>query len=125
MGKSQPELGEIAGVLKQAQLKYEKGVRFPDAAYLAAIAKVGADVRYIITEQREGPAPEALSADERELLALFRAASSAVKAAAIGALKSGSAPRTIKRKTVVHGDVGNQMEDNNGKLTINMGNGKK
>lgn len=125
LGKSQTEFGEIAGVLKQAQLKYEKGERFPDAAYLAAIADAGADVRYIVTGQREGPAPEVLSADERELLTLFRAAPLAVKAAAIGALQGGSTPSPKKRKTVIHGDVGNQMQNNSGEMTINMGSRKK
>ncbi|MCL2524596.1 MAG: XRE family transcriptional regulator [Betaproteobacteria bacterium] len=51
---NQTELGAIAGVQKQAQLKYEKGERTPDADYLAAIAAAGADALYILTGQRSG-----------------------------------------------------------------------
>lgn len=122
---NQTQIGERGGVTKKTQMLYEAGDRFPDAAYLAAIAAAGADVRYVVTGDREGPAPEVLGADERELLALFRAASPAVRAAAIGALRGGSTPRATKRKTIVHGDVGNQMDDNSGNLTINMGDRKK
>ena len=87
LAMNQTELGVVAGVLKQAQIKYEKGERFPDAAYLAAAAAVGADIRYIVTGDRDAPPSEVLSADERELLALFRSASLTGKAAAIGALQ--------------------------------------
>jgi len=81
---SQEALGVIGGVRKQAQLKYEKGETTPNATYLAALARVGADVQYIVTGQRNSAA---LSADEEELVARFRAASLAVKAAAMGALQ--------------------------------------
>jgi transcriptional regulator with XRE-family HTH domain len=46
---SQPAFGELGGVQKQAQLKYEKDDRSPDATYLSAIAMAGADVLYILT----------------------------------------------------------------------------
>ncbi len=84
LGFNQTAFGAIGGVQKQAQLKYEKGDRMPDAAYLEAVAKAGADVLYVITGQRSSTA---LSADEEELLVRFRAAPLAVKAAAIGALQ--------------------------------------
>ena len=94
----------------RSQRNYEKGDRFPDAVYLAAIAAVGADVRYIITGERDGPVPETLTADERELLALFRAASLSVKAAAIGALQGGTgsaAGHSVRgsRNNVAGGDM--------------------
>lgn len=46
---SQSSFGELGGVQKQAQLKYEKGDRSPDAEYLAGIAIAGVDVVYILT----------------------------------------------------------------------------
>lgn len=48
--------------------------------------------------------PLELSADERELLALFRAASLPVKAAAIGALQGGSTPppAKVKKQTTIN-----------------------
>lgn len=87
LGFSQTALGAIGGVLKQAQLKYEKGERFPDAAYLDAASKVGIDIQYVVTGTRS---TAALSDDEAELLAGYRAAPLAVKAAVIGALSAGS-----------------------------------
>mgnify|MGYP000888430742 CR=1 FL=1 len=49
LGLSQAQLGEIGGVQKQAQLKYEKGDRQPDALYLEAVAAAGVDVLYVLT----------------------------------------------------------------------------
>ena len=46
---SQAEFGEIGGVKKDAQLKYEAGTRYPDGRYYQAIAAAGADVQYILT----------------------------------------------------------------------------
>lgn len=54
LGLNQTEFAGLAGVQKQAQLKYEKGERSPDANYLAAIAAAGADVQYIVTGVRRG-----------------------------------------------------------------------
>ena len=50
---SQTDLGKTGGVTKQAQINYEKGVRFPDARYLAAVAERGVDVLYVLTGRRE------------------------------------------------------------------------
>lgn len=49
---SQELMGESAGVRKQAQLKYEKGERSPDAAYLGRLAEIGVDVLYVLTGRR-------------------------------------------------------------------------
>lgn len=89
MGLSQSAFAEVGGVQKRAQINYEQGERQPDSCYLAAVAKIGADVQYIVTGEHS---PSALSADERELLDKFRAAPLAVKAAAIGALTAGAQP---------------------------------
>jgi hypothetical protein len=68
--------------------RYEAGAE-PGANALSALAAAGADVLYILTGERSGAA---LSKDEVELLALFRAAPLMLKAAAIGALQGGSNP---------------------------------
>lgn len=96
LGFSQEDFAAFAGAHRKSQGNYESGARAPDAEYLAAIAAAGADVHYILTGLRDAPPPEVISADERELLALFRAAPLAVKAAAIGALQGGAqaSPRT-------------------------------
>jgi transcriptional regulator with XRE-family HTH domain len=49
LGLSQEAFGAHGGVRKQAQIKYEKGERKPDAAYLEGIAAAGANVDYILT----------------------------------------------------------------------------
>lgn len=103
LGFNQTAFGAIGGVQKQAQLKYEKGERFPDAAYLDAVAKVGADVQYIITGVRSSAA---LTTDEDELVRLFRAAPLAVKAATLAGLAAGGAPAGNEGvKQVFHGTV--------------------
>lgn len=124
LGFNQTAFGAIGGVQKQAQLKYEKGERFPDASYLAAVAKVGADAQYIVTGER---CPGSLSADENELLEKFRAAPLAVKAAAIGALTAGAESQSKPAKQVFHGAVGQAVEGgitNSGPTTFNVGSNK-
>ncbi len=66
LGMNQTDFGAIAGVLKQAQLTYEKGTRKPDAAYLESLIEHGVDVAYLFTGER--PLTEAQV--ERELEAL-------------------------------------------------------
>jgi transcriptional regulator with XRE-family HTH domain len=108
LGFTQPAFGSIGGVQKLAQLKYEKGERFPGADYLAAIAKVGADVQYIVTGER---CSGALSADENELIDRFRAAPLAVRASALAGLAAGAEPQSKgARKQVFHGSVGQVVE---------------
>jgi len=97
MGKTQSDFAAIAvaaevpGATRQSQAKYEKGITTPSATYLAAIAAAGADVLYIVTGSRDGPAPERLSDDERAMLADYREASGALRRAARAALQSGTA----------------------------------
>lgn len=107
LGFNQTAFGAIGGVQKQAQLKYEKGERFPGADYLAAVAKVGADVQYIVTGIR---CPDALSDDESELVARFRKAPIAVKASALAGLAAGAEPSSGGAKQAFHGNVGQVVE---------------
>lgn len=51
IGLNQSEFAERCGVKKLAQLNYEKGVRNPDSAYLAAASGIGVDVLYVLTGQ--------------------------------------------------------------------------
>lgn len=60
---------DALGVTPQAQRRYEKGERYPDAEYLARFADLGGDVQYIVTGKRsEG----ALVAEEERLVYAFR-----------------------------------------------------
>lgn len=101
LGLSQQQLADKSGVTGRSQRNYEAGERFPDAAYLMAIAAAGADVRYILTGSRDGPAPVALTEDEHAMLADYREASAPVRRAARAALQSGtlaSAPKREKKE---------------------------
>lgn len=44
LGLNQSEFGSLAGVTKQAQIRYEKGARSPDANYLMALRAAGVDI---------------------------------------------------------------------------------
>jgi transcriptional regulator with XRE-family HTH domain len=72
LGLTQAELGEIAAVAKNTQHNYEKGVRSPDAAYLAAVAAAGVDVLYVVTGQRTPRVEEGLSEREKAVLDNYR-----------------------------------------------------
>jgi transcriptional regulator with XRE-family HTH domain len=52
LGMTQAELAEKCGVAARSQRNYESGERSPDAEYMAALAKEGADVLYILTGSR-------------------------------------------------------------------------
>jgi transcriptional regulator with XRE-family HTH domain len=72
LGLSQAAFGEIGGVKANAQGNYEKGERFPDAGYLAAVAAVGVDVLYVVIGERKPRAADSIAAEEAELLDHYR-----------------------------------------------------
>lgn len=83
LGLSQQALADACGISARSQRNYESGERLPDAAYLAAIAALGADVLYVLTGQRSKPLEPAqeLPRQEQEWLALYRNSSEEVRAA--------------------------------------------
>ena len=107
LGMNQTAFAAQGGVQKRAQVNYEASERYPDVAYLGALATVGVDVQYVVTGVRSGAA---LPPDEQELLDLFRAAPLAVKAAAIGALQGGSSSKSVKQEQVFKGKVGQAVK---------------
>lgn len=52
LGLTQDEFAEKAGVSKRTHNYYESGARQPDSDYLSAIARIGADVQYVLTGVR-------------------------------------------------------------------------
>ncbi|MBN0091332.1 helix-turn-helix domain-containing protein [Pseudomonas aeruginosa] len=80
LGYNQSDFSALAGITRKTLFGYESGERAPDALALAAWAKSGLDVLYVVTGQRQGvpaPAPaqeqEApLAPDERILLDNYR-----------------------------------------------------
>lgn len=101
-GLSQEAFGAIGEVTKQAQLRYEKGERYPTADYLANLAKIGVDVQYIITGE---PSTSQLNPDEITLLQAFRQADITLKAAAIAVLTGNRENFTNNGKSITnHGN---------------------
>lgn len=125
LGFNQTSFGAIGGVQKQAQLKYEKDERDPSANYLAAIAKIKADVQYIVTGER---CSDALTDDEIALISNFRAAPIAVKAAMMAAGAAGASPTTGHIQKI-KGGVGQQFNGPVGSVTsgdtVNHGKSKE
>lgn len=72
LGLSQAAFGEIGGVKANAQGNYEKGERFPDAGYLAAVSAVGVDVLYVVTGERKPQPANCLSDLEAQVVAGLR-----------------------------------------------------
>lgn len=72
LGFSQTELGAAGGVGKTTQINYEKGERNPDASYLAAVAKKGVDVLYVVQGERTSRSADSLTAEEVLLLERYR-----------------------------------------------------
>lgn len=117
-------MAAVGGVTKTSQVNYEKGHRFPDAAYLARLAEAGCDVLFVLT----GNASPSSSGEEADLISRFRAASPAIKAAALAVL--GSSPDSSATAGVhVAGDqlgnVNTGTQTNTAPLTFNVGRQKK
>ena len=107
-----PKWIAIAGVTKKAQINYEKGMRFPDARYLAALAERGVDVLYVLTGRHSATA---LSPEEQTLLAYYRDAPAAVRRAAMGALVGGAQPGGM---TMTQSGGGVQVGHSSGPVTV-------
>lgn len=91
---TQPRVAALTGVGKTTVINWEKGLSSPTALQLSALAEVGLDVLYVVTDQHAGgvkPAPT-LTAEEETMLNYFRDASKEVRRAALGALLGASAP---------------------------------
>ena len=95
LGYSQEEFATVAGVTRRPYAEWESGNTSPTAMQLASIAAAGADVRYIITGDRDAPPPEVLSVDERYLLDRYRNSPHPLKEAALRVLL-GEAPGASK-----------------------------
>lgn len=91
LGYNQTDFAVHGGVQKNAQSNYESDARQPDAAYLAAIAKLGADITYIVTGARSAAA---LTAEEQVVIAGYRALSDQGRAGVLGLIGGMRSPET-------------------------------
>lgn len=64
LGLTQAAFAAVGETTRKSQLDYEKNLTQPKAGYMAAIAKVGADIQYIITGLHSPSYSEASSASE-------------------------------------------------------------
>lgn len=115
LGLSQEQLGAIGGVKKLAQFRYESGETFPNAQYLTEVSKVGIDVNYILFGTR---ANNALTDEEQQLLAAFRAAPPVMRQFMLG-----GAGNLGENKITIHGNVGqqNHIQHLEGGITFKKG----
>lgn len=120
---NQTEFAQLGGVGKTTQINYEKGERFPDAAYLAAVASIGVDVLYVVTGNRDGGA--SLTPVENTLLTRLRQGSPVLR----GYLQEvGAAPVASAPTVSIGGDVGQQVNGGQtiaGPMTFNVGKARK
>ena len=57
LGLSQQAVADKCGIAARSQRNYESGERSPDAVYLAAVAAIGVDIRYVVTGERDYTPP--------------------------------------------------------------------
>lgn len=113
---SQTAFAEKGGVTKKTQMLYEAGERFPDAAYLAAVAQIGADIQYIVTGQRQGQgigesAVHRAVLDAVDLLSLGKKLDVEQLANAVVKLCARNSPPPITPSSqVFHGQVGQAIK---------------
>jgi transcriptional regulator with XRE-family HTH domain len=86
LGLGQLDLSEAGGVNRNTQGAYEKGERAPDASYLAAAARLGVDVLFVVTGVRAQMAD--LSPEQSRLLDYFSAADDDAQRAAMLVLEA-------------------------------------
>lgn len=95
LGFTQPAFAGLSETTKKSQIDYEKDLTQPKAGYLAVIAKVGADVQYIVTGVRSN---SALAADEQMLVDGYRALDSATRRRTLAFVLTETGPVSVSKK---------------------------
>lgn len=92
---TQAVIAELFGIQRETWSRYESGVISPGMDVLIAFSKLGADIQYILTGEKQ--LGLILTKEEKELLDLYRNAPITIKAAALGALTAGTAQKNSKQ----------------------------
>lgn len=107
---SQPRFGDLAGVVKQTVIQWEKGASAPDAIQLSKLAAAGADVQYILTgertaaptltaqQERAGYSVEVLSKEEQALLDNYRNSPETGKKIVEATVLAAAQPAQVKKR---------------------------
>lgn len=119
LGFTQAQFAGIGKITPRSQQNYETTERKPDADYLAEIAKIGADITYIVTGQRTQNSVNEL---DSKLLSAFRSANPSVQAFVLQGLgiqaeQIKDTPPTTFQNTI-HGSVGQQVNNPQGTVTL-------
>lgn len=119
LGFTQAQFAGIGKITPRSQQNYEITERKPDADYLAEIAKIGADITYIVTGQRTQNSVNEL---DSKLLSAFRSANPSVQAFVLQGLgiqaeQIKDTPDTTFQNTI-HGSVGQQINNPQGTVTL-------
>lgn len=81
LGLKQPEFAVACGMSGQMQSLYETGKRSPDAEYLMAACKLGADPAFLLMGRPSHPSTLQVSDDDAESLVAFHGLSPKARAA--------------------------------------------
>lgn len=119
--KTQQEAADFFGVSRVTWGQCERGNATPSGDVLAGLAQRGANVMYILTGNKDWATGEVLTANERDLLALYRAAGLTAKMTAVQALQSGSAPVPSKMVNRAAGSVQVGQQTGGSNQVINKG----
>jgi transcriptional regulator with XRE-family HTH domain len=95
LGLSQTAFGAVGDVGKTTVIAWERGTAFPNAAFLAAIADIGADVQYIVTGK---PSDSSIAPDEQLLLDGYRSLDMATRKHTLAFVLTESGPAAVSRK---------------------------
>jgi len=98
---TQEDFAMAGGVKRRAQVSYEHDERAPDAAYLGAIAALGADIQFLVTSELSSSTK--FTEDENKILTIYRSLDVRGKAGALGAIAGLAAPDG-KSTTVLNGN---------------------
>ncbi len=110
LGLNQADAADLVGVSREHWGRCERGLGLPGSEVLGALANAGADVRYLLTGQRDFSPPPHLSAEEETMLGYFKQASPAARRAALRELLS-DAPS----------QGGNYSQQNSGANAVQIG----
>lgn len=116
---TQSAIAELLGIKRETWSRYEAGSISPGMDVLIAFSKIGADIQYILTGEKQ--IGLILSKEEKELIELYRVASLATKASTLGALTAGITQQS-GTKQIFHGSVGQVNADS---IVNNFGAKKK
>nr|WP_315481483.1 helix-turn-helix domain-containing protein [uncultured Undibacterium sp.] len=120
IGMNQDDFSAVGGVLKAAQINYEKNKRAPDTTYLLAVGEIGVDIIYVLTGKYSG---NELSKDESFLLNGYRGLDERGKAGVMGLISgmSTSAQNNVKGDVgqIINGDLSTES------LSFTVGGKKK